>query len=149
MSRSNTGLTGACSVCRSLALASVAAQRAPRHPGGHATGISLGQRGGRPVPRPGAWQQGDTLPLVTTLRGLPTLEEVLGSDQTEWPGKGREYNGLSQYSTNLQNPRLQLCAFQKPKGNCESEQSYGKGSHVGGGKRFLFPSGLHKSTCSP
>lgn len=96
-----------------------------------------------------AWQQGDTLPLATTLRGLPTLEEVLGSDQTEWPGKGREYNGLSQFSTNLQNPRPQLCAFQKPKGNCESEQSYGEGSHVGGGKRFPFPSGLHKSTYSP
>lgn len=77
---------------------------------------------GRPVPRLRAWQQGDTPTLATTLRGLPTLEEVLGSNQTEWPGRGREYNGLSQYSMNLQNPRFQLCAFQKPKGNHESEE---------------------------
>jgi hypothetical protein len=82
------------------------------------------------VPRPRAWQQGDMPALATTLRGLPTLEEVLGSNQTEWPGRGREYNGLSQYSMNLHNPKSQLCAIQKHKGNGESEQSSGKGSHA-------------------
>lgn len=109
---------------------------------------------GRPVPRPRAWQQGDTPTLATTLRGLPTLEEVLGSNQTEWPGRGREYSGLSQYSMNLQNPRFQLCAFQKPKGNPMSlNRAVGRAAmlsrFVGGGKSFLFPSVLHKSTCSP
>lgn len=82
MGRSNTGLTGACCVHRYLALASVAAQRAPRHPGSHATGISLSQgaRGG--LRQGGGLGSKDNPTPATTLKGLPNLEEVPGSNQT-------------------------------------------------------------------